>query len=731
MKITSSFLPPRVSRLQAQLIAAGLCLAGFAPFASAQDAAAATGASSTASATSTTTSTTTSASETTMPEVQVSAAPDKPESLKQRANAGALGSHAEIDTPFSIQSVSGEEIEDRQAKILSEAVKYDASVTSISSSYGTHPATLAVRGLPLDDLNGYKVDGMANVNRGVEMPLEMFDRIEVLKGLAGFMYGFGSPGGIVNYVTKRATDTFTFSYDQGYSTDSVFKEHIDTGGRFGKDKMFGFRFNVVHEEGNAGEGDATINRTAVGLSLDAQLTKDLSVTFDTIYQQRRTSGGVDIITSTKYVVPKPLSGGTRLYSDGSYTDVDYKLATLGVAYKIAPEWQAKIAYRYSDSVRRYAKDQYYISSNAGDYSDRISSEYHSYEFDDVQATVEGKFNTGPLQHEIVLGASSMVLLSNKSVKTPKTVVGTGNIYDPTIFSADGIAYSGGTFGDDKITQQALFASDRITYGPWSLLAGVRYESYDEVGHDSATSGATNYHKSPVTPTLALMFAPRSDLTFYASYVEALESGGTADSSTANAYQVMAPIKSRQYEIGAKTDHGRWRATAALFRIERGAEYTNSANVYVEDGKIVYQGAELNASVDVLRSLTIDASLMALSAHYRDAADGVSGNRAVGAPNYQAALQAVWRVPAVHGLYVQAGGRYLGGMAIDSGNVHYINPTMLFDAGIGYRTIVAGKLVTLRANITNLTNHHYWTYYQENYLQVGAPRTLSLNARVDF
>jgi outer membrane receptor protein involved in Fe transport len=38
---------------------------------------------------------------------------------------------------------------------------------------------------------------------------------------------------------------------------------------------------------------------------------------------------------------------------------------------------------------------------------------------------------------------------------------------------------------------------------------------------------------------------------------------------------------------------------------------------------------------------------------------------------------------------------------------------------------------LSANITNLANRKYWTYYQETYLNVGAPRTLNLNVRADF
>uniref|UniRef100_UPI00258921A2 TonB-dependent siderophore receptor n=1 Tax=Pseudomonas sp. TaxID=306 RepID=UPI00258921A2 len=369
----------------------------------------------------------------TLPQVTVKAAKAKKPELHKKMSGGALGSKAAIDTPFSIKSVSSEEIQQRQAGILSEAVKYNASVTSISASYGTHPATLAVRGLPLDDLNGYKVDGMANINRGVEMPLEMFDSVEVLQGLSGFMYGFGSPGGIVNYVSKRPTDKTLFSVDAGYQSDNLYKEHIDLGGRL-DDPRFGYRLNLVHEEGDAASGGAAVNRTAVGLALDAKLTDDLTLNFDTLYQQRKTSGGTDIVVSTAYALPKAIDGSKRLYSNGSYTDVDYSLSTLSATYQFSPNWQGRLAYRYSDSDRRYVKDQYQISSDSGNYSDKVTSEYHGYDYNQAMGTLEGKFTTGWFSHDVVLGGSYSDLQSRKSVNTPKSTVGKGNLYDPTIFS---------------------------------------------------------------------------------------------------------------------------------------------------------------------------------------------------------------------------------------------------------------------------------------------------------
>lgn len=667
----------------------------------------------------------------TLPQVTVKAAKAKKPDLHKQMSSGALGSKAAIDTPFSLKSVSSEEIQQRQAGILSEAVKYDASVTSISSSYGTHPATLAVRGLPLDDLNGYKVDGMANINRGVEMPLEMFDSVEVLKGLSGFMYGFGSPGGIVNYVTKRPTDKSIFSVDAGYQSDNVYKEHVDVGGRL-DDPRFGYRLNLVHEEGDAASGGSSVNRTAVGLALDAKLTDDLTLNFDTLYQQRTTSGGTDIVVSPSYSLPKAIDGSKRLYSNGSYTDVDYSLSTLSATYQFNPNWQGKLAYRYSDSDRRYVKDQYQISSNSGNYSDKVTSEYHGYEYNDAMGTLEGKFDTGWFSHDVVLGGSYSQLDSRKSVNTPKTTVGKGNLYDPTIFSVYDIDYSGGTYGDDQIKESAVFASDTIGLGEqWSLLLGLRNETFREMTHDSATSDAVRYKARPATPTVALMYKPIKDLTAYVSYVESLEAGGTAPTGTVNEDSTLGPLRSKQYEIGMKVQRRNWSATAAAFRIDRGAEYTNSQNEYVQSGTIRYQGLELNASVDPIDSLTLEGSVMSLDSEYLDAGD-VDGNRAAGAAHYQAAAQATYRIGALPGLFVRAGAQRIGPMAVDSGNVNTLDAYNLFDAGGGYRMKLAGgHALTFGANVTNLANKKYWTWYQENYLQPGSPRTLSVNARYDF
>jgi iron complex outermembrane receptor protein len=693
------------SRLHLALAAAGLCALHGAAFA--EDAA-----------------------EGALSKVVIKATVEK-KKLGDSVSGGALGRKSELDTPFSTKAVSSDEIEDRLATSISEVLKYDASVTSISPPISTHPATIQMRGLRLDDLNGYKVNGLANINRGTEMPLEMFESVEVLKGLSGFMYGFGSPGGVVNYVSKRPTTDKSFSAALGYQEGGAIKEHIDMGGRMGDEGGFGYRLNLLHEDGGVKEESGSIKRNAAGLNLEWRITNDVALTYDAIYQRRRSVGGTDVVIAPGFAIPAPVAGDSKLNSIGAGSDVEYTLSTLGMEIRLNPEWIANLSYRTSDSTRVYKKDQYYITNNKADYKDRVTSELHGYHFDQVQASFEGNIKAFGLEHDVVAGVMSQNLVSTSSVVTPKVYLGTGNLYAPTIINVWTTNWSGGTYRDEATRQEAAFASDTVKLSDsWSVLAGARYNRYNDNAYSTKGVVTANWPAQKTTPTAALMFKPAADTTIYGSYVEAMEQAASAPTSTSNANQTFAPIKSKQAEFGIKTERSFWNASAALFNIKRGAQYTNAANVFVEDGETKYQGFEFNTVVQAAKNLSIEGGLMLLDATLENAAAGYSGKRAVGAPRRQMSVQATWR-EVLPGLALHAGSQYLGELPMDAANVNTLAGATLFDAGFNYRHRYFGKMVSVRANISNIANRKYWTYYQENYLNVGSPRTASVNVRVDF
>ena len=227
-----------------------------------------------------------------------------------------------------------------------------------------------------------------------------------------------------------------------------------------------------------------------------------------------------------------------------------------------------------------------------------------------------------------------------------------------------------------------------------------------------------------------MFKPMPSTTLYASYVEAFDGGTTVGTTFANAGAQLNPVKSKQYEIGAKTDQGLWTGTAALFRIERGAEYTNSQNVLVQDGLSIYQGAELAGAARIGSQWEVGGSAMYLDSYY-DKGQTYNGNRVAGAPSFILTGRLAYRIPYVPGLKVGIDGKYTGTTKLRPAGDLTLGGYTIFNLGATYSTRVAGKELTLRAALTNLTNKRYWGFQYAEYIQPGDPPAISVSAKISY
>ncbi|CAG4917375.1 Ferrichrome receptor FcuA [Paraburkholderia saeva] len=540
---------------------------------------------------------TSSGAEHALPAVNVSASAeaDSPLHLGIPVSTGALGSRSQLETPFSTTVVTGEDLADRQVNKLGDVFAGDASVTDNSNAYSAWATYITIRGLPVDWQNGFRIDGNPFISYGITMPYDNLERVELLKGAGGFMYGFAQPGGVVNYVTKKPDARPVTSFDFGYRMDGVLSQHADLSRRFGPDGMFGARINYTHEEGktyNAGD----INRNSVALALDGQLTRDLDVYANAIYQQSRSSGQTPAIYTGSYTatsLPATISGGTNLLGGtDQHLNTNLQLYTAGVRYQITPDWTFNTSASYSKSARDRNESTLTLLNQAGDYSDSRWNGDEGHQDIYWQGMFEGRLKTGPFTHQLALGASWQHQTNDYSSVSKYFTLGDGNLYQPNpwrYYSGSGLE----TYRASEITQKALFASDTIQLtNRWSILAGVRYTNYAQDSYNIDGSLASSYGQNGIlTPTFALMYKLEPNTNLYASYVESLEQGAIVGSIYANGGALLRPLRSRQYEIGIKSEHERWSANAALFRIERAAAYANDQNVYVQDGNSIYEGIE--------------------------------------------------------------------------------------------------------------------------------------------
>ena len=661
--------------------------------------------------------------------VTSSALRETPQNLKQPVQSGALGSRSQLDTPFSTTVVSQEQLEQRQPAKLGEVFSTDASVTDGSNAFDAWAGYVYVRGMPIDWQYGFKLDGLPVMTYGVTMPYEQFDRVELLKGLSGFMYGFVAPGGVVYYVTKKPTDERIASVDLGFHSDGIWREHVDLGGRAGPNDMFGARLNYTHEEGRT-YTDGNLNRDTVSVALDARITRDLTWNFGAMYQDRRATGTSPSLSTFSFSgnqLPGPINvSNANLQTQATHLNTITQFYTTGLQYQIDPDWKVSANYAFNKSTRDRNEATLYLLNGAGNFSGQNDLGDENNTFRAWQLTAEGKVRTGPFAHQLTFGIASQYQTNDYAYIYSPTY--TGNLYQGTSYQYYGDGTTLKAQRSSAIEQRSVFASDTVQITErLSVLGGVRFTNYNQTNAQGISTYSTN---GVFTPTLAVMYKVAPNTTAYASYVEALEAGEVVGATYANAGAVLNPFKSRQYELGVKTEQDTWSTTAALFRIERGAVYTNSANARVADGQSIYQGIELAGSVKLGPQWTLGASAMALDSWYART-NGFDGNRVGGAPRFVLSGNLEYKVPYVPGLSVGGDIRYNGRTSLNPQNSLTVSGYTLINLGATYRTRVAGKDVTLRAAVSNLTNRKYWQYQYDNYIKPADPRMVSLNAKIDF
>ncbi len=126
--------------------------------------------------------------------------------------------------------------------------------------WGTQIRALGVRNYYIDDVP-------LMLHWGGDFPPESIADVTALKGLSGFMYGFGSPGGMIRYRTKRPTAKPMLTTEVRYRTDSVAFGRVDTGGPITANGKFGYRLNLAGAKGTA-YNDARVNRWVGSLALE-------------------------------------------------------------------------------------------------------------------------------------------------------------------------------------------------------------------------------------------------------------------------------------------------------------------------------------------------------------------------------------------------------------------------------------------------------------------------------
>jgi iron complex outermembrane recepter protein len=649
-------------------------------------------------------------------------------------SAGALGGVRRQDLPYTVSATPAAFIENLQAGNPTDALRYDPAVNPEMGSNRTGDY-FAIRGFV--NSGSRAIDGVRDETSSGS--LEDKERVEVLSGASGLLYGLASPAGIVNYVLKRPTSERLLQLKLGDYGGEQFHAHADAGGPVGA--SFGYRLNLLGVADGQTAVDKEKNpRELASLALDWRPTEWSKWSVDASYFHKKTSHLQAFFLVGKATEVPDAPDASINYS-APFSEMENTHSNVGSSLRAdpAPWISLRAAVHAGNSKSEYQGVRDSWVNNDGDYTQQMYYYKAPNKTDAVQgnAFVDLKGATGPVDHKLTLG----YLVD----RIEGTSGGTATKYWTTVHSLDnpgdsadpGVNRSQASFVTSKTLRQTGVAVDQVSLGSHvKVLGGLAWAAVHDQGFSSSTGAKTSdYDQGAFTPGAALSVLPVPAVTAYVSFLQALEQGPVAPSTASNAGEQLAPYRSNQVEVGVKTSFGGFAVNAAVFRIEKANAYNDSsvgggAYVYTEDGRQVNAGAELSFSGKVLPDLTLlgGASILDASIEKTNNA-ALKGKSPQAVPEELARLFAEYSTPWVAGLALNGGLSYTGEEWVNDANTISIPAVVTADAGIRYTRRLVGKEVTARVTVSNLAGENYWTTKGGSMLYLGSPRTVAASLSV--
>lgn len=680
----------------------------------------------------------------TLPEVNVTAAGAAGESplgyLTGNSETGALGDKPILDTPFSIAVVDSGEMFARGAKSVGQIFVNDAAVYTPTSSFTTDWWGTQIRGLPVR--NSYVDDIPMLLYWGGDFPAEIAENVTVMKGLAGFMYGFGEPGGALSYRLKRPTGADETALYLGYRNPGLLSAHVDTDHALAQGLTL--RANLATERGTA-YNENEIERTVASLAVDKHFGASVNWFTTLVYEDNESEAeplqfyfDVYDVAGSGGKLPRVTYDYDAVNVDNAYYHTKTQLASTGVHWAIDDQWGLKYQLGFSRKEHRSNKAFAYLLNRAGDY------EGYAYNFagqlDNLftQAILQGDVEIGGMRHEIVGGLGFQKSTDRWADEFYFENDFNGNIYQEQTFLTTRTPDFSLTPISYDARQSYVFLSDTVHFNErWQAIAGLRFTDYRMKDLDGDPSVDSGYETSETSPTVAVIYKHDAHSSLYGSYVEALEPGQLVTPPYANAGEVLGATVSKQYEIGAKHESDAVDYAAALFRVERANlmdDLRGSDRFLTQDGVLVYQGIEVSGAYQVSRPLNVGLAAVYLDATIDKVSDdnlAIQGNQPANAPEWQVAANAQYKVPGVEGLKLHGNARYFGASYAGDDNTLKVPGRTVVNAGLTYDFRVQGRDLTLAGNIYNLSNTRYWANGGFSEGNLGEARNYALSLQAKF
>ena len=649
---------------------------------------------------------------------------------------GLLGNMSDMDTPFSATQYTSKLIEDQQAQNIGDVLVNDPSVRN-TYSRGAGRDEFNIRGFTLFNYD-VSFNGLYGVSPRNASSLIGVERVEVLRGPNALLNGmapYGSVGGAINLVPKRAGAEPLNRYTVNYIGDSQFGVHADLARRYGDTQQFGVRLNVAGSGGDLPQDGSKENLGAVALGLDYQAER-FRLDGDINYQNRTTDARSGLLFPPPPGVDIGAAPDARrnFFPSWTYWKTKEWSGALRAEYDLTPDWTVYGAIGARKHDFESLQTSWLMLDGNGDIGAVPARLNENLLSKTGEVGLRGRFNTGAVKHEPSISASALDIDYSSARIRSRTVF--SNLYDPADLPKPDIARPGDLPKTSESRLYSVALADKISFldDRVQVIAGFRHQRIESTNFDAATGRSTSeYAKSAVTPAFALTVRPTQRLSLYGNYIEGLSQGGTAPEGSINAGEMFAPEIAKQIEVGGKYDFGEFFTTLSAFQIEKPSSFLDpDTRRYVSNGQQRNRGLELLVQGDAAPGVRLLGGVAYTDARLTRTEGGANdGNWAPAVPRFQFNAAAEWDTPFLPGLTVTARMLRTSQQYVDVGNTQTIPGWTRFDLGARYAFNASGTPMVVRATVENVFNKNYWQSAAREGLTVGAPRTVLLSVSAEF
>ncbi|BAK66376.1 TonB-dependent receptor-like protein [Sphingobium sp. SYK-6] len=615
-----------------------------------------------------------------------------------RAEQTTVGKAAEdpMNIPQSVQVINSELFTDQGARDATDIYRNISGVSFFSY------AGVTFRGFRQDQ--SFYDGQRGNPFIGFSVPqLFNIERVEVLKGPAGLFFGPGSPGGIINYVSKTPSDTSSLRM-------------VATGGNYD-------RVGISAEATGPVDADGVITYRLGGFyeAMDPyrRNTQNKAKIADGAIAIRTNEGGKLTLQATiydNYLRANRLRGVLVDDAGNFLTDIRWNAnEPTDFLHLKSQAYQARYETSVGDRVTFDAGVRYFDAREAQKYHeprglDPANPDLVRREFRDQIRPVHGlSFMTNAtarvdlfgMEHKFQAGADwydEKNVLDSRILRTGVTSLSLSNpVYGG---AAEGDAARAAllpfTTTDTRTKRQGVYLQDQISLTRSLLLVGgVRYDHFEDkvtTSTDGTVSNRSSYRDGDVTLRTGLIFKPLPDISTYVSWSQSFEPQAAA-SQDANAGGPFAPVTGNQIEGGVKTQllDGRLQANLAAYRIVRrnilqvdpSLPPVNGVDQLAPIGEVTSKGFEVDLAADI----TPDWVLL-VNYGYNDtritgtvagqAITNAVGDRFANAPRHKVGFWTRYQFPGLDAAFA-FGGEHVSSRISLSGQS--VQPYTIFDASI--------------------------------------------------